>query len=179
MAKTYKIIYADPPWPYQHHQSNENNTKDAYKSMTMEEIKTLPIQKLCDKDCLLFLWATMPKLQEALDTLKSWGFDYITTPFVWVKQNPKNDKIYSGMGYWTNSNVEIVLLGKKGSPKRVKTNIKQIVMAHRGKHSAKPNEVRNRIVELMGDVPRIELFAREKVKGWDSHGNEIKNGIKL
>jgi len=123
--------------------------------------------KITDDNCVLFLWTTFPKLKEGIEVLESWGFKYITVAFVWVKQNPKNDKIYSGIGHWTNANAEIVLLGKKGKISRIVKNIKQIVLAHRGKHSVKPDEVRNRIVQLMGDLPRIELFARQKIEGWD------------
>ena len=167
--KKYKIIYADPPWMYNDRRNHKSTgmALSAYNCMEIENIKKLPINKISDNNSVLFLWVTLPKLKEGIDVLESWGFKYITVAFVWVKQNPKNDGIYSGLGHWTNANAEIVLLGKKGKISRIVKNIKQIVIEHRGKHSVKPNEVRNRIVQLMGDLPRIELFARQKNEGWD------------
>ena len=95
-----------------------------------------------------------------------------------MKQNPSGNGIYSGLGHWVNGNAELVLLGNKGKPKRLAKNIKQIVLSPRGKHSAKPEEVRKRI-ELLFEPPYIELFARQKVVGWDSWGNEVESNIKL
>lgn len=133
---------------------------------------------LAEKDCVLFLWAVSPLLPEALEVMKSWGFKYKTVAFVWNKKT-KNGKDVSNLGRWTMGNVEVCLLGVKGKPKRVLKNIKQLVIAERTKHSKKPSEVRERIVQLMGDVPRIELFAREETEGWDVWGNEVKNDIDI
>ncbi|MFC1678036.1 MT-A70 family methyltransferase [Planctomycetota bacterium] len=170
----YKIIYADCPWPYNNPKGNDPSMGGiTYPTMSMEDIKNLQVNQIADKDCALFLWATMPKLPQAIQVIEAWGFTYTTCPFVWVKLNPISGGIYSGLGHWTNGNAELCLLGKKGRPKRQAKNVKQIVMAPRGKHSAKPPEVRDRIVRLMGDIPRIELFAREKAGGWDALGNEI------
>ena len=83
--------------------------------------------------------------------------------------------IYSGLGYWTNGNAELCLMGKRGHPKRIRRCVKQIVVAPRGRHSAKPPEVQERIVQLMGDTPRVELFAREKTPGWDVWGLETES----
>jgi site-specific DNA-methyltransferase (adenine-specific) len=115
----------------------------------------------------------MPKLREAFDVIEAWGFKYTTCAFTWVKLNPSGEGIYSGLGHWTNGNAELCLFAKKGSPKRQAKNVKQIVMSPRSRHSAKPPEVRDRIVSLIGDLPRIELFARTKCKGWDCWGNEV------
>ena len=102
------------------------------------------------------------------------GFTYKTCAFCWVKQNVKSNGLYSGIGHWTNSNAEICLLAtKKKFPKRQAKNVKQIILAHRAEHSKKPNETRDRIVQLVGDIPRIELFARQTVDGWDCWGNEV------
>ena len=178
--KKYKIIYADPPWPYDNPMNNDPKLGGkTYPVLSMAEIKKLPIQGISEDDCCLFLWATMPKLQEALEVIKAWGFKYTTCAFVWIKLNPNGKGIYSGLGHWTNGNAELVLFAKKGHPKRAVKNIKQIQMYSRGKHSAKPKEIRQEIVKLIGDVPRIELFARDKEKGWDAWGNEIESDIKL
>ena len=173
-SKKYSIIYADPPWKY----DNPKNNNPAmggitYDVMDLRDICNLPISNLCEKDCALFLWATMPKLREALKVIDAWGFKYKTCAFCWVKQNPKNDKIYSGLGHWTNGNAELCLFATKGQPKRQAKNIKQIVLAHRGRHSEKPSEVRERMVGLMGNISRIELFARQYADGWDCWGNEV------
>jgi len=176
----YSVIYADPPWAYNNPRGNDPTMGGiTYPTMSLIEIKALPVGKIADNDCGLFLWATMPKLEQAFEVMRAWEFTPTTTTFVWVKTNPRNGGIYSGLGHWTNGNAEVVLFGKRGRPKRVAKNVKQIVMAPRGKHSAKPDEVRKRIVRLMGDVPRIELFARNKYPGWICLGNEVQEGIDI
>jgi len=172
--KKYNIILADAPWRYRDEKNNDPRMGGiTYKTMTDEEIYSLPVENIAEKDCGLFFWATMPKLEEALETIKRWGFKYTCCAFCWVKQNPKNDSLYSGLGHWSNGNIELCLFAKKGHPKRVEKNVKQVVLAHRREHSRKPEEVRDRIVKLMGDLPRIELFATEKVAGWDSTGLDV------
>ena len=169
----YSVIYADAPWKYEN--SLDNNPKwggITYNTMALEDICALPVEKLADKDCVLFMWATMPKLREALTAIKAWGFEYKTCAFCWVKQNPNGEGIYSGLGRWVNGNAELCLLATKGHPKRQAKNIKQILFAPRGRHSAKPPETRKRIEKLVGGA-KIELFAREQVDGWDCWGNEV------
>lgn len=172
--KKYNIIYADPPWQYKDVKANDPRLGGiTYPTMKLEDICNLPISGLCEKDTILFMWVTMPMLREGLQVIESGGFKYKTCAFTWVKQNPKNDGIYSGLGHWTNGNAELCLLATKGKPKRITKNIKQIVLAHRSRHSEKPSEVRDRIVSLMGDLPRIELSARQYADGWDCWGNEV------
>ena len=172
--KNFNIIYADVPWPYDNPKGNDPAMGGiTYPTMGLAEIKALPVGKIAANDCGLFLWATMPKLEQAFEVIRAWGFTPTTTAFTWVKTNPKSGGIYSGLGHWTNGNAELCLFAKRGRPKRIAKNVKQIVMAPRGKHSVKPDEVRNRIVRPMGDVPRIELFARQQAEGWDSLGLEI------
>ena len=177
--KKYKIIYADPPWSYSDKMTGHGQGAEThYKTMNNKDISNLPIGTLADKDCVLFLWATSPLLPEAFETIKAWGFKYKTVAFCWNKQT-KHGKWVSNMGRWTMGNVEVCLLAVKGKPKRIVKNIKQLVIAERKKHSQKPLEVSDRIVELMGDLPRIELFAREKSEGWDVWGNEVESDISL
>ena len=174
----YKIIYADPPWTYADKKANDPAMGGiTYPTMELSDIKALKISDISDKDCALFLWVTMPMLQEGLEVIRSWGFKYRTCAFTWVKQNPLGEGIYSGLGHWTNGNAELCLFAKKGTPKRQAKNVKQIVLSPRSRHSEKPREVRDRIVALMGDLPRIELFARQKTEGWDVWGNEVKTDI--
>ena len=180
--KKYQIIYADPPWSYQDTQKSGGTAffgaSVRYNTMKNKDILGLPISELADKDSVLFMWATSPLLPEALETIKAWGFKFKTIAFVWNKQTKNNINI-SNMGRWTMGNVEIVLLGVKGKPKRIIKNIKQLVTAERKRHSEKPQEVRDRIVSLMGYLPRIELFARQKTEGWDVWGNEVESDIAL
>ena len=118
------------------------------------------------------MWATFPMLREALDVIEAWGFSYKTVAFNWVKQNRNGTGIFMGLGNWTRSNSEICLLATKGKPKRISGSVRSIVLSPLQQHSTKPAEIRDRIVELMGDLPRIELFAREAAPGWDVWGNE-------
>lgn len=149
--KRYSVIYADPPWLYNDSLGGLSRMgATPYPCMKQEDINNLPVSSIAEKDCVLFLWVTMPKLQEGLETIKAWGFKYKTCAFCWVKQNPKNGGIYSGLGRWVCGNAELCLLATKGHPKRVCKSIKQIVLAPRGRHSAKPPEVRDRIMQLMG-----------------------------
>ena len=119
-------------------------------------------------------WVTIPCLLEGLSVLKAWGFTYKTVGFVWVKQNRKADSLFWGMGYWTRSNVELCILATKGHPKRINAAVHQVIVSHIEEHSKKPQEARERIVSLMGDLPRIELFARQSTPGWDVWGNEVE-----
>jgi len=143
-----------------------------YETQSKNWIANLPIKNIAEKDSVLFLWAVSPMLPEAIEVMKAWGFKYKTLAFCWSKVT-KNNKLISNLGRWTMGNVELCLLGVRGKPKRIIKNVKQLVIAERTKHSKKPDEVRDRIVELMGDLPRIELFAREVHNGWDCLGNDI------
>lgn len=107
------------------------------------------------------MWITFPCMQEAFQVLEAWGFEYKTTAFVWIKQNRVSDSLFWGMGYWTRANAELCILATKGHPKRASPGVHQVIISHIEEHSKKPEEARNRIVQLMGDVPRIELFARQ------------------
>lgn len=118
------------------------------------------------------MWATFPMLREALELIEAWGFTYKTIAFNWVKQNKSGNGIFWGLGNWTRSNSEICLLAVKGKPKRISAGVHSVVLSPLQRHSQKPAEVRDRIVELMGDLPRIELFARSAAEGWDCWGNE-------
>ena len=174
MTNRFTVILADPPWEYdnpRNHKSSDGGTP--YEQMSLEAIKALPIRELAATDCALFLWATHPKLPEAFDVLKAWGFHYITVAFNWIKLDPVAGSIRSGMGHWTNGNCEPVLLGKIGSPRRQDKDVKQVVPAPMLGHSRKPDRIHSDIVRLMGDVPRVELFARRRTPGWVCVGNEV------
>ena len=172
--KKYNIIYADPPWQYR---SKECLAKKSilngklnyhYNTMTLEELKKLPVNKICEKDCLLFLWVVSPMLDGCIDVLKSWGFKYSTIGFIWDKQK-------TNPGSYTMSQCEICLIGKKGNipkPRGIR-NAKQFISEERTKHSTKAHEVRKRIVDMFPTQKKIELFARQYAEGWDCWGNEV------
>jgi len=171
----YQIIYADPPWDYkgqrQHAGAGKKDTGGAlehYPTLTLSELKELDIAAFTDKDCLIFMWATSPHLDQAIDLMKSWGFKWATVGFVWDKErvNP---------GFYTMSQCELCLIGKKGKipQPRGARNIRQLVTSLREKHSKKPDEVRKRIDLMFPTQNKIELFARERYDGWDAWGNEV------
>lgn len=177
--KKYQVIYADPPWRFATYspKGKKRSAEKHYPTMTAKAINDLPVNTLAEDDCALFLWVTMPCLPDGLAVMKAWGFQYKTVAFVWIKRNRKAKSLFWGMGYWTRSNVEICLLGTKGHPSRVSASVHQVIISPVEEHSKKPNEVRDRIVKLMGDVPRIELFAQQKPSGWDVWGNEVDSDI--
>ena len=173
-SNKYSIIYADPPWQYR---SKECLAKKSilngklnqhYQTMTMGELKNLPVERLCKNDCLLFLWVVSPMLDECIDVLKSWGFQYSTIAFIWNKEK-------ANPGSYTMSECEICLVGKKGkipSPRGIR-NVKQYLSEKKTIHSAKPNEIRKRIDLMFPEQKKIELFARQSAEGWDCFGNEV------
>ena len=120
----------------------------------------------------MFLWVTSPNLDVGINVLNEWGFKYKTVAFCWLKTN-KDKSYFMGLGGYTRANVELCLLGIKGKLKRLNKGIRQVIVSPREKHSKKPNEIRKRILLLYGDLPRIELFARQKTKGWDVWGDEV------
>jgi N6-adenosine-specific RNA methylase IME4 len=172
--KKYNIIYADPPWSYKDKALAGNRGAGCkYPVMNTADIGKFPVEKLAADNCVLFLWVTMPKLNECFELIKEWGFKYKTCAFTWIKTNKKSGSLFWGMGNWTRANAEICLIATKGKPKRAAANVHSVVMTRIEEHSKKPDEVRRRIVQLCGDIPRIELFARQTAEGWDSWGNEI------
>lgn len=173
--KKYQIIYADPPWSISATAQVPSGRPSArpYIAMRQVDIFDLPIKEIADENCCLFLWATSPLLPEALYTMKCWGFEFKCVAFTWVKKNKKSNGWFWGMGWWTRSNPEFLLLGIKGNPKRVSAKIHSVVDEKVMEHSKKPACVRDRIVSLCGDVSRIELFAREIPTGWDVWGDGV------
>lgn len=170
----YNIIYIDCPWSYKDKaHSGERGVDYKYSTMSDSEIINLPIKEIAAKDSILFMWATFPRLELALEAMRAWGFTYKTVGFVWCKKNKKADSWFWGMGNWTRANSEICLIGVMGKPKRNSAKVHQIITSRIGEHSAKPSEIRDKIVELCGNLPRVEVFAREKIQGWDAIGNGI------
>lgn len=168
--KKYNIIYADPPWKPLESGSGQRGTaglKNRYKGvMSIDEICEMPIPKICEEKSMLFLWATFPRLLEGLKTIEAWGFKYYGLGFDWVKTN-KNGTPFWGMGYYTRQNTEICLIGVKDKKNRIKPlarNVLSVIHSERQEHSRKPNAIRENIVKICGDIPKIELFARQEIK---------------
>lgn len=173
-AKKYKIVYADPPWHFnfKNRKGLSDEAKNAlYPTMNGKDITGLPVSSITDEDCVLFLWVMSSELPLSLEVIKNWGFIYKTVAFTWVKW-AKNTYHFGG-GNWTRSNPELCLLATKGNPKRMSASVSELIISPLREHSRKPDEIRNRIVELCGDLPRIELFARQKTEGWDVWGTEV------
>lgn len=174
----YSILYLDPPWRYNDRRNTHTRfcggAMAHYPVMKFEDIKNLPISELAADNSALFMWCTFPQMDEQIKLFKHWGFKYTTVAFTWVKTNKKNDKPFFGIGYYTKSNAEVCLLGIRGKMKPVSNSVSSVIISPRREHSRKPDEARERVVELFGDLPRVELFARPPIaEGWESLGNAI------
>ena len=148
-----------------------------YPVMFLEEICALPVSKFAAEDCALFLWVTFPKLNEVFKVIEAWGFQYSTVAFVWIKQTKKSKQWFTGLGWWTRNNAEICIIATKGHPQRISRKVHQLIISPVEEHSKKPDIVRDKIVELMGNLPRLEMFARQETDGWDVWGNEVLNDV--
>ena len=168
--KKYNIIYADPAWSYDENWGN-GCVKHHYETTGIEEMKKLPVADIADDNCYLYMWYTNPFVQEALDLVKAWGFKYKQT-ITWIKTYKDGTPIM-GLGYDFRVCTEHLILAKKGSLKRLRKDLKNVIFSPQRQHSQKPDEVRDLIIEHVGDLPRIELFARQQVQGWDCWGNEV------
>lgn len=188
-AGPYDVILCDPPWPYDDSRTRASvgAARSAYPCPPLRELSTLRVDLIAATTSVLAMWWTGPKSKEARDLAEAWGFEVVTMKlFSWVKLRPafpawddaglmRLSDVYKGIGHYTQGNTEDVLLGVKGSPRlrRVVRDVSQVVIAPRGRHSAKPPEVRTRLERLFGDVRRVELFARETAPGWTSWGDEL------
>ena len=163
--KKYQIIYADPPWRYSFSKSNSREVENQYPTMSLEDICSLEIPS--EKDSVLYLWATAPKLIEAITVMRSWGFTY-KSHAVW-------DKEIKGMGYWFRGQHELLLVGTKGkfSPPEPSKRTSSVFRYKRNKHSKKPNSIREQITRWFPSASKLELFARQEAEGWDVWGNEV------
>jgi len=174
--KKYQIIYADPPWRYKENWGN-GAVKHHYPSMRIQAIKDLPIGDLADRNCHLYLWATNPFIREGLEIVEAWGFEYKQL-ITWIKTYGDNS-LMMGLGYYFRVCTEQCIFAVKGKLPRLDKGIKNAFFAPQTKHSKKPEVFRDMILKHSGDLPRIELFARRKVEGWDCWGNEVESDIEL
>lgn len=178
--KKYNVIYADPPWQYGSKQpfrsggTRFHRLEEEYQTVSTASLCEWDVGRIAAKDCALFMWATDSHIKDAIQLMNAWGFKYVTIAFVWVKQTNKGKQVCN-LGAWTMKNCEVCLFGTKGAMKKYKksNSVQQLFYAERTKHSKKPDCVRSFIEELFGDLPRIELFARQYADGWDCWGNEV------
>ena len=190
MSKKYEIIYADPAWSFGDRLRSSKKKADGkmdyrelerhYNTMSIKEMCEIPVNNITADNSVLFMWTTDAHLESAMKVINAWGFKYKTIGFVWNKKTNKGNQVCF-MGKWTMKGSEICLLATKGKAHSMiqKHNVRQLVEAERQKHSKKPDEVRNRIVELLGNRPRLEMFCRESKQGWDVWGNEVENSITI
>jgi N6-adenosine-specific RNA methylase IME4 len=175
-GKKFPVIYADPPWEFKVYsgKGKQRSAERHYDTMSLDAIKALPVEKLAEQNCALFIWGVWPELPGVLDVIKAWGFTYKTAGFIWIKTvSETNSDPFTGMGYWTRANSEFCLFAARGEPKRDAMDVHQVVLAPVGEHSVKPEDVRKRIERLIIG-PYLELFGRQQVEGWVVWGNEIE-----
>ena len=176
MTGDYSVIYCDPPW---HYNDRANGTRFGggacrhYPLMKDDELRAMAsfIKSLSADNCAHFMWATMPRLDFAVELLVSWGFRYTTAAFTWVKMTADNGRPVYGPGHYTASNAEVVLLGVKGKMKPTEAMLPSVLISPRAEHSRKPEKIREYIDRMYPNGQRIELFSRTHAPGWDSWGN--------
>jgi N6-adenosine-specific RNA methylase IME4 len=175
------VIVPDPPWPFETYsvQGRQRSPDRNYDTMTLDEIKALPVAALAADDCALFLWGVWPEHPGVLDVIAAWGFEFKTAAFVWVKTTKDaeaitldGDGLHWGIGFATRSNTEPCLLATRGRPLRLSADVHQVIVAPVAEHSEKPDEVYRRIERLYGG-PYLELFARQERDGWTTWGDEL------
>lgn len=187
----FRCVYADPAWHFKARTAlqsqNPGSRRDAekhYKTMSLEDIKAMPVSEAASKDAHLFLWVTAPNLAQGFEVLTAWGFRYSTIAFTWVKlrrsHNPRQltvlpldeRDLHVGLGLTTRKNAEFVLLGRRGNARRIAKDVREVILAPVREHSRKPDQVPQRI-ERYCEGPYLELFARTQRPGWASWGNEL------
>jgi N6-adenosine-specific RNA methylase IME4 len=171
---SFGAILADPPWHFEVWSFKAGYGRHArrhYRTMSVDQISALPVADIAAKNCVLFMWITWPMLEHALEVIAAWGFKYKTCGFAWLKVDAAQ-KVWAGTGYWTRANSEVCLLATRGHPKRRHADVRQGIIAPRREHSRKPDGVHERIERLVGG-PYLELFARQRRRGWRCWGNEV------
>ena len=176
------VICPDPPWPFETYsvQGRQRSPDRNYSTLTLDEIKALPVAPLAADDCALLLWSVWPDHPGVIDIITAWGFEYKTAAFVWIKTTKDakvitldGDGLHWGMGFATRSNTEPCLLATRGHPLRLAADVHQVIIAPVGEHSEKPDEAYRRMERLYSG-PRVELFARKERDGWLTWGDAIR-----
>ena len=176
--KKYQVIYADPPWKTKTFKETKEgliSRELPYPQMTDMEIMQLPVKDIVDDNAILFMWCIDSRFPIVMKIMAKWGFNYKCIGFVWAKIAKTTNGFNGGFSSYTKRDCEFCLIGTRGKYLNLNRGINQILLEPKTVHSRKPNTIRKRILELVGDVPRIELFARQRFDGWDCWGNEIDN----
>lgn len=176
----FSLIYADPPWQWRDKASaGKRGAEHKYPVLSVNDICLLDVPSIAAPDSLLAMWWVGAQPEEALKVVRWWGFELKTMfGFVWHKVT-KNGLDAFGMGHLTRQDSECVLFATRGKFKRASASVRSFVEAPLREHSRKPDVVRERLVELVGDIPRIELFARQQIDGWTPWGNEVETGVEI
>jgi len=171
--KKYDLIYTDLAWSYGC-KFGQGIADEQYNTMSLEDIKALPILDLLKDNGVVWCWVTFPMLlKEIPEVIKSWGLEYVTVGFNWIKLND-NGTPFFGIGHHTKSNGEICIILRKGKGLKVINNtVSQVIMIKKDKHSKKPHCCYTKLEKLYGSVDRLEMFARHRREGWDTWGNEV------
>lgn len=185
----FKAIYADPPWRWESWgkyrgqraglaPKGDRSADKHYDTAETDDIAAMPVADLAADDCVLFMWATWPMIDHALDLIRAWGFEYKTCAFCWTKADGRQMQMFDEsikadmlLGYWTRANSEPCLLATRGKPKRINADVRQGIIEPRREHSRKPDCVPARIERLV-EGPYLELFARTQRQGWTVWGNQ-------
>ena len=170
----YGVIYADPPWSFKTYseKGKDRSPEKHYPVLSIADIIRLPVDRIAKDNAVLLMWVVDPLLDQAFKVIDALGFKYKTVGFTWAKSNKTKPGFFTGLGYWTRGNPEMCLLATKGKPKRLSKSVPQLVIDQRREHSKKPDIMYKHIENLL-EGPYIELFARQKVSGWDAWGNEV------
>jgi N6-adenosine-specific RNA methylase IME4 len=174
-GQKFGVIAADPPWHFKTwtKKGTGRSAEQHYDTMSNQDIKRLPVADLAARDCALFLWVVDCQLDVGLETMRAWGFKFVTRGFDWVKYNHATGKFAMGMGMTTRTGAEQCLLGTRGSPRRLSKGVRQVIAAPRREHSRKPDEFFIQVETLFAG-PYLELFARQTRPNWVSWGLETK-----
>lgn len=180
--KKYSIVYADPPWKTKTFKQKKDGWLSRnleYSTMSFEEICSLSVSKITHDDAVLFLWSIESEIPRISELMKVWGFTFKGVAFAWHKKAKNTLGQNSTFGSYTRRSLEFCFLGVKGKYLVKSRAVEQFISEPKRRHSQKPDEIRERITKLVGNLPRIELFARQKIDGWDAWGNEVENDIDL
>lgn len=178
----YEIIYCDPPWKFSNKKTGgtmKSGAVNKYPVMTLDDLKSLDVNSISADNCTLVMWWVGSMPQESIDLVNAWGFTLKNmNGFVWGKLT-KNFLAFFGMGFRTRAGTESAIIAIKGKPKVYSKSVRAFRLSVVGKHSEKPKEFRDDIVELCGELPRLEMFARERTPDWSVFGNEVEGSIKI
>jgi N6-adenosine-specific RNA methylase IME4 len=171
----HDVLYVDPPWPFENYSTKgeSRNPNRHYETMSIDQIKALPVGHLAAGNCALFMWCVDPHLDSAIDVIRAWGFRFVTVAFTWVKRSKKDTGWHMGTGYYTRANPEICVMATNGRPGTpADRGVRQLIIEPVREHSRKPERVYDDIERMYPGKRYLELFARKEHPGWKAWGNQ-------